>query len=65
MVGLRDKKLIVQTRTGVDQLDPASGQRLGRIETPGMDRIITDKPEDGNLYIISKTGVVGRFIPKM
>ena len=65
VVGLRDKKLIVQTRTGVDQLDPASGQRLGRIETPGMDRIITDKPEDGNLYIISKTGVVGRFIPKM
>lgn len=65
VIAIRNNKLIVQTATGADVVDPQSGNRLATFQLPDVARLVTDKLVDGNLYVISRRGVVGKFIPKM
>jgi outer membrane protein assembly factor BamB len=52
-----------QTQAAVT-LDPERGDVIERIKVPGATMVKTDKFENGNLYIASKSGLIGKFLPR-
>jgi outer membrane protein assembly factor BamB len=45
-------------------LDPATGDILDRVPVPGAMIMKPDRFEDGNLYVVSRSGVVAKFNPR-
>lgn len=64
VVGTRGGKLLVWNGSKAFLLDPERGDVYDTIAIPGVGKIVTDKFDDGNLYVISDLGVIVRFIPR-
>lgn len=45
-------------------LDPARGDVIERVRLPGVSFLRLDRFENGNLYVVSHSGLVARFIPR-
>ncbi len=64
VIGTRAGKLLVWNGSKAFLLDPERGDVFETIDTPGVDMLVTDKFDDGNLYAISNLGVIIRLIPR-
>ncbi|CAG0977408.1 hypothetical protein PHYC_01578 [Phycisphaerales bacterium] len=64
IVAVRSGRLLVRDAAGMSVVDPARGDRMERVELPGVTRITTDKFEDGNVYCVSDEAVVAKFMPR-
>lgn len=64
VIGVRAGRLLAWTGRGLATVDPATGDLVDRIQTPGIMNVYADRFVDGNLYGVSERGVVGKFIPR-
>ena len=64
VIAERNGRLLVKEAAGLTLLNPAGGEIVDRISTPGIARIDTDKFVDGNLYAVSAKSNVAKFIPR-
>lgn len=64
VVARRGDRLILWNGKEAMALDPARGDVIERIVLPGIDRLVSDKPVDGNLYSYTLKGEVRKFSPK-
>jgi len=64
VVGVRAGRLLAWTGRGMATVDPATGDLVDRVQTPGIMNVFSDRFVDGNLYAVSERGVVGKFIPR-
>lgn len=64
VVALRAGRLIHWDGKHAYAIDPAAGDVTERIALPGIDRLVSDNPIDGNMYAYSLKGEVRKFSPK-
>ena len=64
VVGLRAGRLLVWDGREAVTLDPARGSVIERATLEGVQGLVTDKMEDGVLYVITSSGVVAKFLPR-
>lgn len=66
VIAVRQGRLISWNRATANAtlIDAASGDILESVTLQHIDHLITDKFEDGNLYIVSPLGVVSKFVPR-
>ncbi|MBL8745572.1 MAG: PQQ-binding-like beta-propeller repeat protein [Phycisphaerae bacterium] len=64
VVAKRGDRLIFWSGTEAMAIDPRLGDVTERITLRGIDRLVADKPIDGNLYAYSLTGEVHKYSPK-
>lgn len=64
VVAVRSGRLITWDGQTVATVDPATGDVVRTAKLPEVQTLRADKLVDGNLYAISKGGIVARFIPK-
>jgi len=57
-------RLIVWDGATFTQLDPGRGDVINSAAFPNVALIQPEKFSDGNLYVVSKSGVVAKFIPR-
>lgn len=62
VVGLNRNRLLVFNGTEAALIDPARGDLLERARLPGVAKLRPDAFVDGNLYAVSASGVVAKFI---
>lgn len=63
-VAFRKGRLLVHDNDRLATLDPASGQIIDGMTVDGLQELVTDKVVDGNLYAVSASGVVAKFLPR-
>lgn len=63
VVAVRDGNLIVWDGTDAVIIEPESGAVVDRVTLEGVAMIEADEFEDGNLYVVSESGVVAKFTP--
>jgi outer membrane protein assembly factor BamB len=61
---IRNGRLLVWDGRGVSLVEPSTGDRLARVELPGVVRLVPDAMEDGHLYAVSSKGVFAKFTPR-
>lgn len=64
VVAVREGRLVVKSGSTLVLVDAARGDVLERISMPGMLRVSTDAPADGNLYVVSTSGLVAKLLPR-
>lgn len=64
VAAVRRGKLVVRDGSRVALVDPISGGVEFAAEIAGLDALVPDTLVDGNLYAVSTSGVVTRFIPR-
>ncbi|HEX8877102.1 MAG TPA: PQQ-binding-like beta-propeller repeat protein [Phycisphaerales bacterium] len=64
VIGIRSGQLLVWNGTLALLLDKERGDIVRSFVVPQTAMLKTDKFEDGNLYAVSDTGVVVRFVPR-
>ncbi|MFZ2874315.1 MAG: PQQ-binding-like beta-propeller repeat protein [Phycisphaerales bacterium] len=64
VVAVRAGRLLVWDGKGLTVVDPQRGDRVDRVELPGVSRLIPLSLEDTELYAISTRNVVAKFITK-
>jgi len=64
VVGINKDRLVVWDGTEAALVDPARGDVLERAKLPGVSILKPDKFVDGNLYAVSRSGVVAKFQPR-
>lgn len=64
VVAIRAGRLLVWDGREAVTLDPARGSVIERATLDGVQALVTDKFEDGSLYVITRGGVVAKFIPR-
>lgn len=64
LIGLRAGRLLVWDGHEAVTLDAQRGSVIERAALDGVQAIITDTMEDGNLYVITSAGVVAKFLPR-
>ncbi len=63
-IGIRAGNLLVWDEGTIIRLDAARGDVIDRTAMPTVLNVTTDNFEDGNLFIISETGIVTRLNPR-
>lgn len=63
VVGMRKGRLLVWSPRGVSLVDPASGAVESRVELPSLAALRMSPTVDGDLYAISRNGVVTKYAP--
>lgn len=61
VVAMNRKRLLAFNGSEAALIDPARGDIIERVKLPGATMLKPDKFEDGNLYVVSKSGVVAKF----
>ncbi len=64
-IGIRAGKLIIWDGSTAVLLDPDRGDILERVWLPDVDQLRMDEFEDGDLYTITRRGVVAKFVPRI
>jgi outer membrane protein assembly factor BamB len=64
VIAMRAGKLVVWNGEKAFLVEPERGEVYETIETPGIDRLVTDRFVDGNLYAVSNLGVIVRLVPR-
>lgn len=64
LVAIRGGRLVVWNGREAVTLDPARGSVIERATIEGVQALVTDKMEDGVLYVITGGGVVAKFLPR-
>jgi outer membrane protein assembly factor BamB len=64
VVATRKGRLIVRDGERVLAVDPQRGDIIEAVTAKGLQRLATDAFEDGNLYAVSTSGVVAKFLPR-
>lgn len=60
----RKGHLLVHDGDRLVTIDPEQGDIITSITVKGLQRVVVDQAEDGNLYAVSKSGVVAKFLPR-
>jgi hypothetical protein len=66
LVGERNECLLVWDEAGstLILLEKTTGDVLARVAVPGAERFVMDRPVDGNLFGLSRWGVIAKFSPR-
>jgi outer membrane protein assembly factor BamB len=64
VVAVRNDRLIFWDGRSASSIDKLSGDIIDRITLAGIDRLVADKPVDGNVYAYSLKGEVHKYSPK-
>ncbi|MBM4107650.1 MAG: hypothetical protein FJ255_02380 [Phycisphaerae bacterium] len=66
LVGERKGSLLVwdAASSTLSQVEKITGDVLARVPVPGAERFVADSPVDGNLFGLSRWGVVAKFSPR-
>ena len=64
LVAVRGGNLLIWNGTEAVLLDPARGDVIKQVELPGITMLVPDAFVDGNLYAVSKLGVIAKFMPR-
>ncbi|MCA9298280.1 MAG: PQQ-binding-like beta-propeller repeat protein, partial [Phycisphaerales bacterium] len=64
VIAERDGWLMVWDGSHVTTLDPETGDIVEHVELPGISSIAFDDFVDGNMYVVSTSGLVAKFIPR-
>lgn len=64
VIGLRNGNLLTWDGTTASLLDPATGDVVESAELEGVGMLKTDRFEDGNLYAVSRGGIIAKFAPR-
>lgn len=64
LIAARGSNLLVFGNGTLTVLERATGAVLHSFQTPSITQIVADKAEDGNLYAVSASGVVGKLMPR-
>lgn len=64
LIGFRGGRLLVWDGHEAVTVDPARGSVIERATLDGVQGLVTDKMEDGVLYVITSGGVVAKFLPR-
>jgi len=64
VVGIRNGLLVVWGDGALSLVDPSRGATVEHVELPTLQTVVTSRFEDGNLFTVSKKGVVARFVPR-
>jgi outer membrane protein assembly factor BamB len=64
LIAARGSNLLVFGNGTLTVLERATGVVLHSFQTPSITQIVADKAEDGNLYAVSASGVVGKLMPR-
>jgi len=65
VIGTRDGRALVwdAAAPSLTTIDPVDGEIIETIQLPGVTTIVTDATDNPNLYAMTASGVVGKFIP--
>ncbi|MFN5945370.1 MAG: PQQ-binding-like beta-propeller repeat protein [Phycisphaerae bacterium] len=61
---VRGKNVLVYEGGTLSVVDAAKGRVVTQFATPGINRFVTDKAVDGNLYAITESNQVVKYIPQ-
>lgn len=61
-LAVRKDRLLVWNGTGITVLDPRRGDVIDRLDLPAVQMVAFDKFADGTMYVVSKSGLVGKFL---
>jgi len=64
VVSKRGNELLIWDGTRATTVDIATGDVIERVVIERAESLWTDRFEDGNLYVVSKKGAVGKFNPR-
>jgi hypothetical protein len=64
VIAARNGKLLVRHGNTITMIDPARGDILERISTPGIAKITFDKFDDGRMYLVNEHSNVAKMIPR-
>lgn len=64
VIGAVKNRLILWDGKTATLLDPARGDVVATANLPGVRILKLDKPEDGNLYTVSESSVLAKFVPR-
>ncbi len=64
VIGATKNRLVVWDGKTATLLDADRGDVIERVDLPKLRMLKFDKPEDGNLYAVSESGVVAKFVPR-
>lgn len=64
LIGVRAGRLLVWDGREAVTLDPARGTVIERATLDQVKALVMDKMEDGTLYVVTKNGVVAKFLPR-
>jgi outer membrane protein assembly factor BamB len=64
VVAIRNDRLIFWDGRNASSIDKLGGDVIDRVTLAGIDRLVADKPVDGNLYAYSLKGEVHKYSPK-
>ncbi len=64
VIGLRDGELVVWDGNDLALVDPERGDVIRRHSFPGAVMLKTDAFVDGAIYIVGRSGVIVRFVPR-
>lgn len=64
VIAMRNGRLLVWDGRTASTVDPARGALVDSVELPDTTMIRTDQFVDGQLYLVSRTGVVTRLTPR-
>ncbi len=64
VIGIRDGELLVADGTRLALVDPEQGDVIRRHDFPGAASITTDTFVDGAVYVVGRSGVIVRFVPR-
>ncbi|MCC6227788.1 MAG: PQQ-binding-like beta-propeller repeat protein [Phycisphaerales bacterium] len=64
LIGVRGGRLLVWDGREAVTIDPVRGSVIERASLDGVQAMVADAFEDGNLYVITRGGVVAKFLPR-
>ncbi len=64
VIGAIKNRLIVWDGKTATLLDADRGDVVSKADLPGVRMLVLDEPEDGNLYAVSNSSVVVKFVPR-
>lgn len=64
VIAARKGRLLVWNGRTMTTVDPGTGLMLERAELPDVAEFAFDAFEDGNMYVLNRGGVVGKFVPR-
>jgi outer membrane protein assembly factor BamB len=64
VVATNHKRLVAWDGKDLALIDPERGDLLDHAAVPNAAIVTPDKFDDGNLYVVSKAGVVSKFLPR-
>jgi hypothetical protein len=64
VVGSRKGNLLVWDGSRLSLVDRGNGDTLASYAMPGVQHVLTDAFADGNVFVISSSGIIAKFAPR-